>query len=55
MVTTLHNKHLKLFQCHECGLSVCNTGQVCQIRQILTYKKGPRTKRIKIFVMVVDP
>ena len=27
---------------------------VCR-RQILTYKDGPRTERIKIFLMVVDP
>ena len=27
---------------------------VCR-RQILTYKDGPRTKRIKIFILAVDP
>ena len=27
---------------------------VCR-RQILTYKDGPRTERIKIFLMVVSP
>ena len=31
-----------------------NTGTVF-IRQIMTYKDGPRTERITIFILVVDP
>ena len=44
--------HVQLFQC--LNRFYTSESDVC-IRQILTYKNGPRTERIKIFIAVVDP
>ena len=38
----------------QCGDRLCTSESDVSRRQILTYKDGPRTESIKIFIMVVD-
>ena len=50
MYISICRYHTLPFQCWD----RLYTSDVCG-RQILTYKDGPRTERIKIFIIVVDP